>query len=86
MAKKYSNRKKRDTKKAALVKITAEVIGVSTRTVERVTEGTQNNELVFETFMNIKEGFDKVIEENKLLLAVEKLVPFNTPTRKIASN
>jgi hypothetical protein len=77
MQKNNSSAKKRESKKATLVEMTAEVSGVSKRSVQRVINGTQENDFVFDTYMNIKEGVEKVLVENKLLAAVEKLVPFN---------
>jgi hypothetical protein len=77
MQKNNSSAKKRESKKATLVEMTAEVAGVSKRSVQRVINGTQANDFVFGTYMNIKEGVEKVLVENKLLAAVEKLVPFN---------
>lgn len=66
------NTKKRDAENAIRVKRTAEVVGVSIRTVERVIKGEQINEKVLEVYMFLQEG-----EQNLLLEAVEKAVPFN---------
>ncbi|MBS1642371.1 MAG: hypothetical protein JSR11_07795 [Bacteroidetes bacterium] len=63
--------KDRDTIRAARVKKTAGIIGVSERTVRRVINGDTDNENVMSAFMLITEG------ENKLLNEVKKLVPLN---------
>ena len=61
----------RDAIRAARVKRTAEITGVSERHVNRVMIGDQENDKVVLVFMELKEG------ENKLVEAAKKLVPFN---------
>lgn len=63
--------KKRSAKRAALIEVTAVLRGVSTRQVQRVLAGDQNNDKVVDTYMELNEGFDKLIDE------VKKMVPFN---------
>lgn len=65
------NKTKREARRAATVIETAELAGVSTRTVQRVLSADQENEKVLSIFMTISEG------HNKLLKAVKELVPFN---------
>ena len=62
---------RRDTIRAARVKRTAEIVGVSERYVNMVLEGERENEEVMIAFMELKEG------ENLLVESVKKLVPFN---------
>jgi hypothetical protein len=65
------NNSKRDTRRAATTIETAEVVGVSPRSVRRVLEQKQENETVLNVFMFLEEG------KTELLKAAEKLVPFN---------
>ena len=65
------NQRKRDVKNAANIKDTAEVVGVSTRQVQRVLAGEQENPNVINVYMILEEG------KNTLLKAVKELVPFN---------
>ena len=62
--------KKRDTVKAARIKKTAELTGVSDRSVRRVINGDQDNPTVMQVYLELEEG------ENALLTAVKQLVPF----------
>lgn len=71
MEKSNRNKSKRDIKRAATIIETAELTGVSTRSVRRIMESEQKNETVVMVFMEIEEG------KNKLLSEVKKLVPFN---------
>lgn len=71
MSKNLRYPKKRSARRAALVEVAAELRGVSPRQVQRVLAGDQNNEAVVTTFMELNEGFEKLIGE------VKKLVPFN---------
>lgn len=57
---------------AARVKRTAKLVGVSPRQVYRVIKGKQINEKIIDTYMFLQEG-----EENLLLEAVKKAVPFS---------
>lgn len=66
--------KKVDTERAALIKKTARLTGVSVRSVQRVLEGKQNNPKVVETFMTLEEQIG-VVEDNLLLEAVKDLIP-----------
>lgn len=71
--------KKRDAEIAARVKRTAEITGVTERSVRRVLSGDQVNEEVLATYMDLKELEDQAYEtakENHLLAAVNKLIPF----------
>lgn len=65
------NQIKRDIRRAANVKDTAEVIGVSTSLVRKTLDMTRDNEKVVEVFMFLQEGKNLLLEEAK------KLVPFN---------
>lgn len=80
MQKKLNKTSRRDAKRAALVKHTAEITGVSTRTVQRILNGdtkmTGRNEEVFAVFMDLSEG------TNNLLAAVKKSVRFDVLTKK----
>jgi hypothetical protein len=62
--------KKRNAKHAALVKETARINGVSTRTVYYVIEGDRLTDQVFATYMTLLEGHNALIDE------VKRLVPF----------
>lgn len=62
---------KRDARRVATIKETAEIAKVSTRSVERVLNAEQKNDQVLSIFMTISE------EHNKLLRSVKQLVPFN---------
>jgi prolyl-tRNA editing enzyme YbaK/EbsC (Cys-tRNA(Pro) deacylase) len=65
------NQTKRDVRRAANVKDTAEVMGVSTSLVTKTLAMERNNEKVVEVFMFLHEGKNLLLEEAK------KLVPFN---------
>jgi len=56
---------KRNTKRAATVLETAEIIGLSTRQVQRVMSGDRQNENVVTVFMELKERKEALIEELK---------------------
>jgi hypothetical protein len=70
MDKKSTIKRKKDTKKAATIIETAELTGVSQRSVQRVISGDQDNERVFTVFMELTE------RKNRLLQEVMQLVPF----------
>lgn len=70
MQKKPIIQRKRDTKRAATIIETAELTGVSTRSVQRVLNAEQENEKVLSIFMTITE------EKRDLLKRVKELVPF----------
>ncbi len=70
MSKKLTKVKARDAEKAARVKKTAKLTGVTTKQVYRVINGDQKNEAVLLTYMEFSEG------ENLLLEAVKRAVPF----------
>ena len=74
MAKKSNNTRKRDAKKAATVKDTAELVGVSERQVRRVLDGEHENEKVISVFMTLTEGNNRLLEE------VRQLIPFKQKT------
>jgi hypothetical protein len=61
----------RDTIRAARIKKTADIVGVSERQVQRVLNGDQQNEDVVMVFMELSEG------ETKLVQQVRKLVALN---------
>lgn len=60
----------RNTLKAMLKKQTAEITGVSVRSVRRVLAGEQENELVMATYMELLERYPQMVEE------VKRVVPF----------
>jgi hypothetical protein len=66
--------KKRDTERAARIKKTSRITGVDVRSVQRVLNGDQENEFVFDVYMAIAEEEEKM--ENKLIDAVKELIPF----------
>ena len=61
----------RDTVRAARIKRTAEIVGVSERQVQRVLSADRENDKVLTVFFTLEEG------ENKLVQEVKKLVPLN---------
>lgn len=61
----------RDTVRAARIKRTAEIVGVSERYVQLVLNGDRQNDDVLLVYMEMAEG------ENKLIQEVKKLVPLN---------
>ena len=65
------NQIKRDARRAANIIDTSEVVGVSTRQVQRVLAGDQENENVLTVFMELSERKNLLIEE------VKKLILFN---------
>ena len=65
----------RDIEDAARIIKTARITGVTKRHVRHVINDDRNNELVFTTYMTLKEEEQEI--ENKLLAEVNKLVPFN---------
>jgi hypothetical protein len=71
MDKKMRVQNSRDTIKAAMIAKTAEMTGVTKRSVRRVIAGDQQNETVFSTYMTLLEEF------NKLPDAVRALVPID---------
>lgn len=70
MAKKRTKQVTRDARRAATVKETAELIGVTPRAIQMILNGEIKNEKALSVFMEIDEG------HNKLLKAVKELVPF----------
>lgn len=75
MLKKTNNPNKRDPETAIRVKRTAELVGVSTRTVYRVIIGdpkisTETSEKVMLVYMELADGESKLIQE------VRQLIPF----------
>lgn len=75
MLKKTNNPNKRDPETAIRVKRTAELVGVSTRTVYRVIIGDpkiskETSEKVMTVYMEFKDG------ENQLIESVKQLLPF----------
>lgn len=79
-----NNSNKRDPETAIRVKRTADIVGVSTRTVYRVIIGDPKIskatiDKVLDVYMQLKEGEKEIIEniKNQLVEAVEQLVPFD---------
>ena len=71
----------RDIKRAALIQQTADITGVSIRSVRRVLESQQTNENVMAVYMTLLEG------TNSLLAEVKRVVPFfDEPIRSKVSN
>lgn len=50
-----------DTKRNDLATITAAITGYSDRYVRMVIKGDRNNEIVFDTYMNVREARDSMI-------------------------
>lgn len=65
----------RDAIRAARVKRTADIVGVSTDLVYKVLNADRENELVENVFFAIVDADNET--DNKLLTAVKNLVPFN---------
>lgn len=61
----------RDTQRAAIIKKTAEIVGVSERYVRLVLNGDRENQDVVLVFMELSEGSTKLVQQ------VRKLVPLN---------
>lgn len=70
MAKIGKNNRKRDTRRAARVLDTAEVLGVSPSLVQKVLRTERDNEKVVAVHMELTERHNLLLEE------VKKLVPF----------
>lgn len=68
--------KERDGYKRFLINKVADMYGVSPRTVDRIINGESDNEEVFTTFMELREGV------NFLLEAVNDLIPFESKKPK----
>ena len=60
-----------DVSRAATIKETAQLVGVSQHYVRMILNGKRENDKIMEVFMEITEG------KNLLLQEVKKLVPFN---------
>jgi len=67
----------RDSEKSFIVKKVAELHKVTPRYVNYILEGERSNDEIFMTYMDLQEGINALIQENELLLAVKKLIPFN---------
>jgi len=69
---------KRDIERAARIKKTAEIVGVSERQVRRVLGCEQVNDEVLDVYLDLvdldRAAFEAA-KENRLLAAVEKLLP-----------
>ena len=65
------NQKKRDISRASTISDTAEVMGLTTSSIQKILTMKRNNEKAIEVFMFLKEG------KSELLEAAKKLVPFN---------
>lgn len=70
MEKSTKNKGKRDVKRAAFIKDTAALTGVSTSTVQKVLNSERNNETVEMVFQEIKSGYKSLLDQ------VKELVPF----------
>lgn len=70
---------KRKSEISARIKRTAELTGVSVRSVRRVIIGDQVNENVLQTYMDLEEMEEVMMRvyKNKLVKAVEELIPLN---------
>lgn len=71
MAKILKNNSKRNHRRTALIKDTAEIVGVSPSMVRKVLNTDRNNDEVIAVHMELQEGYSRLIDE------VKKLVPFN---------
>lgn len=74
MAKYCEKTRVQDTERAAIVKKTARIVGVSTRQVRRVMSGENENLIVERVFMEFVEAEAEL--ENTLLKEVKNLIPF----------
>ena len=71
----------RNIKRAALIQETADLTGVSVRSVRRVLENERKNETVVTVYMTLLEGTNNLIKE------VAALVPLlDSPVRRKDSN
>jgi DNA-binding LacI/PurR family transcriptional regulator len=71
MIKKLTNTMKRDVRRAATIKDTKEIVGVSTSTIQKVLRGERTNDKVVMVFMELTERKSALIE------AVKELVKFD---------
>lgn len=71
MEKPTKNKGKRDVRRAAFIKDTAALTGVSTRSVQKVLNADQNNETIEMVFQEIKTRYKVLLDE------VSRIVPFN---------
>lgn len=72
------NSKSIDIERAARIKKTARIAGVSVRSVQRVLAGDQNNEEVMNVYYDLYEQEQlayKLAEENHLVAELERLIP-----------
>lgn len=67
---------KRSAEDRALIRKTARITGISERSVERVTKGEQQNEVVMKVYIELQEHSDE--QENNLKKLVRQLVPIPT--------
>ena len=72
MTKIIAQRRKRCNERASLIHKTARLRGVSNRYVRYVLAGDRNNEAVLETYMELMEG------EQRLVQAVAQMLPLPT--------
>ena len=63
MPKERTHGLKRDAKRAAIIKDTADLVGVSPRLVNMVLNTERENETVVSVFMGLSEKYDEVLEE-----------------------
>lgn len=66
--------RKVDTERASRIIKTARITGVSVRSVQRVLNGEQDNDYVFDVYLALTE--EELKMENGLLDAVKELIPF----------
>lgn len=58
----------RDTVRAAKIKLTAQIAGVSDRQVQRVLNAEQENETIVMAYMEIDHGLNKLVQEVKRIV------------------
>lgn len=70
---------RRDAEHRARVKKVARITGYEEDTVQKVTADVRKNDLILATYMAVQEG--ELMLENMLIEEVQKLVPFDLPSR-----
>jgi hypothetical protein len=70
----------RDSERAALTPKVARITGYSEELVKKVIRDERQNELILNTYMDLKETLNE--RENYLLAAVKNLIPFPTNNQK----
>ena len=64
----------REPLKAALIKKTAEIEGITAASVRRVLNNTRNNEKVFQTFLFLEKETEKAISGVSLVRKIQKKI------------